>query len=82
MKRKRKSGPTQQKKKIIEQFNEDNYDFEDGIPSAFCPCCQLKSPTNNQIIEYVCKRDGLTKKQLEEELRTKYKNYDEMLKDK
>jgi hypothetical protein len=66
---------------IEEAFEEMSYEFRDCCPKDHCPCCSLKSITTDQLIEYLLFTAGKTRKAVEKDIRTKYKNYDEMKKD-
>jgi len=66
---------------LEEQFEDNRYDIESEMPAFCCPCCQLTSITNGQLVEYMLAERKQTKEEVKKEIQRKYKNYEEMLKD-
>jgi len=63
---------------IEEMIDENSYDFADSKPASNCPCCTLKSITDEDLINYMLHERKQNKKQVEEEIRSKYKNHDSL----
>ena len=63
-----------------EEFNIDSYDsyFEDGISSEFCPICSLNVIRDSDIIKYMYKEFNVTKEDITNEIKNKFKNLKEL----
>jgi uncharacterized membrane-anchored protein YhcB (DUF1043 family) len=70
-----------QKACVAEQLTEDSDYYEEDMPSFCCPCCQFDSITSEQIIEYMLSERKQTTEDVKKEIKEKYQNYEEMLKD-
>ena len=64
-------------KNEISSFEED--DEEDELPSRMCPLCQFKHLSDNDMIAYLLKKLNLTKEKILQEVKTKFKTYDEFV---
>lgn len=67
-------------------LNDPKRSFGDGedrhnIPSKYCPICRFDIVIQDQLFQYLKSQYGLTYEQLKTEMKSLYKNYDEMLKD-
>ena len=56
--------------------DEDEYGEDDSI---HCPVCQMKTISLNDVHRYIFKKNGQTTKQVQEEIKTKFSNYNEFL---
>lgn len=66
----------------LEKILEDiRYDLESEMSSKYCPCYRLTPITSGQLIEYLLHERRQTRKEVEKEIKKKYNNYDEMLRD-
>ena len=65
---------------MSEEFNIGFYEsyFEDGIPSEFCPICSLNVIRDSDIIKYMYKEFNVTKEDITNEIRNKFKNLKEL----
>ena len=66
---------------LEDMFDAIRYDVNSSMPSYCCPCCSLSSITAEQVLEYLLHERHTDRKQVEAEIRVKYKTYDDMLKD-
>lgn len=57
-------------------FGDDLYE----IPSEFCSICQLQAVSSDDIISYLFKKTGTSKKDLEKEIKEKFGTYEELMK--
>ena len=66
----------------LDEFYEENLEYEAryNIPSNTCPCCELISPTSDQVLKYMLFEKNKSREDVEDEMRTRFSNYDEMLK--
>ena len=60
-----------------EEFDIDFY-FKDGIPSEFCPICSLNVIRDSDIIKYMYKKLNITKEDITNEIKNKFKNLKEL----
>lgn len=60
--------------------NDDEDGWYDGIPSANCPLCQLKYFKDSTLLEYMLEQSRRTRMEIENEIRGKFTNYDELVK--
>jgi len=77
------------KERIGEIEDEDELDdlYSDEIESeerynvsaSRCPCCSLTNPTTEQVLQYLLHEKGGTREDVEDEMRTRFADYDEML---
>jgi len=68
---------------IDELFSEIEDELRYDIPKSQCPCCNLTSPTNFDILRYLAYEAGKTKEEAIEEMRSKFgtlQKMDEVLK--
>jgi len=49
----------------------------DYIPAEHCPLCQFKRASDSDLINYLLAKVGSTRDEITDELRTKFKSYDE-----
>jgi len=64
---------------VIEKLGLDA-DFDanfDYIPAERCPLCQFKRVSDGDLINYLLAKVGSTRDEITDELRTKFKSYDE-----
>ena len=61
----------------LEEIIEGETD-EYNYPKEFCPICQLRHIRNSELLSYICHKTGIDKKELISEIKSKYKNLDEM----
>lgn len=54
------------------------YDYRCEWPAECCPVCTLANITDQMLIKYLLSNLSRERKDVEEEIRTKYTNYDEM----
>ena len=61
-------------------YEENEYEERYNIPKDLCPCCSLTDLSDDQILEYLLFEKGVDRKDVEDEIRTKFVDYDEMKK--
>jgi len=54
------------------------YDWRYNHPIQLCPICQLKSFTDWDLVKFLTHKLGTTKKEVEDEIRSRFKNLQEM----
>lgn len=57
------------KEAVFELLN-DEYGYD--IPEMYCPICNLNHISEETLLIYLCKKVGINKKELEEEIRKNY----------
>jgi len=60
-------------------FKDEERDEDNMVPSKACPICQLKEMPDHLFISYVKKRTGITKKDMLKDVRTRFKNWKELI---
>jgi hypothetical protein len=65
----------------IEELADNNYEIRDCMPAFCCPCCLLKEISPDLLLKYILHERGQTKLQVEEEIKKKYNNYADAMKD-
>ena len=49
------------------------------MPSKSCPCCNLTIPTTKQLLDFMLYDKGTTIEEVESDLRSRFKDYEEFL---
>lgn len=57
---------------LLEDFDDDN---RYGVPSCYCPVCQLQSFTQRDLFRYLMAETGKTAKELGAEIKVKFGDY-------
>jgi len=59
----------------------DEYQLEDcyELPSGYCPICNFEVIISSEAVKFLLKENNLTMTQLEENIKAKFKNYDEFI---
>jgi hypothetical protein len=53
------------------------YEFRDNLPAKYCPVCQMLNLIDEDELKYYRKKLSVTKKITHEEVKSKFKDYDE-----
>lgn len=59
-----------------EDFAERDEQYE--IDSKYCPLCQLKAISSDNILKYILKEKGMREKEVVDEIRSKVKSFKEL----
>ena len=55
----------------------DDYDYRYDIPSEYCPICQFKRVTNEDMLEYIFRQYNFNRNDLVEEIKQQFSSYKE-----
>ena len=74
--------------RLTDKFKSENPKWEedlddklvDGVPKVFCPVCNLTIVTERLMNYYVFRKYGLKYNEIEAEIKSKFKTYDEVTK--
>jgi len=69
---------------IKKEFDKDD-EFEESelrynLPENFCPICQMKEISKNDLELYLIKLSGKSKEELQKEIKSSFENYDDFKK--
>jgi len=59
-------------------FDETFEDYAYESPAARCPICQFKEISHKEAIEYIFKKNNITKEQIMEEMKNTFSDYAEL----
>lgn len=63
------------------EINEEELQLDDyNYPAELCPCCTFEELSDKDMINYVEKIHNISRKEYAEQLRNKFKSYDEFTK--
>ena len=65
----------------LDDLYSDELEYEEryNLPASCCPCCSLSKPTTGQVLEYLLYEKGITREDAEDEMRTRFADYSEMV---
>lgn len=64
--------------RMMEDDEEDDFDWIYELPSEYCPICNLEYFTDKDLLNYMLGEHGISKEDLEDLIRSKYKTLDEV----
>ena len=64
---------------IIDNVNESGFmeEYEYGVPSDFCPVCQMKRVLDDDMLKYLLQKFNIKKDDVIDEIQTKFKTFEE-----